>query len=157
MHWAAKRGDEAILMQLQESGADMDIPASYDTQMLPVHWAASDAKLKSIKFFLDHRVDINAVDANNCSPLILAAQYGRWEAVVYLIKNGADVNQRDINGDTALHWAAYKGYEDVTGLLVYMLPQFLDSPDTYGQVLICSTLYLHPSVVLRSSSVVTLY
>mmetsp|Transcript_31524 Transcript_31524/g.52662 ORF Transcript_31524/g.52662 Transcript_31524/m.52662 type:complete len:603 (+) Transcript_31524:255-2063(+) len=133
MHWAAKRGDEAILMQLQESGADMDIPASYDTQMLPVHWAASDAKLKSIKFFLDHRVDINAVDANNCSPLIVAAQYGRWEAVVYLIKNGADVNQRDINGDTALHWAAYKGYEDVTGLLVYMLPQFLDSPDTYGQ------------------------
>lgn len=134
VHWAAKRGDFEVLCQLQESGANLDMPASFDTQMRPIHWAASDGKLKSLKFLLDHRQDINAQDGNNCSPVIIAAQYGRVDAVVYLAKNGADLNQRDVNGDTALHWAAYKGFEEVVGAMMHLMPQFKDLPDNFGQV-----------------------
>lgn len=134
MHWAAKRGDLTVLSQLLESGAELDTPASFDTQMRPIHWAASDGRLKSVKFILDHRGDINAQDGNGCSPVIIAAQYGRVETVVYLVKNGADLNQRDVNGDTALHWAAYKGFEEVSGVLMHFVPQFKDLPDNFGQV-----------------------
>jgi hypothetical protein len=134
VHWAAKRGDLEILSELQEAGATLDTPASFDTQMRPIHWAASDGKLKSIKFLLDNRGDINAQDGNGCSPVIIAAQYGRVETVVYLVKNGADLNQRDVNGDTALHWAAYKGFEEVCGVLMHFTPQFKDLPDNFGQV-----------------------
>ena len=134
MHWAAKRGDYEVLCQLQESGANLDTPASFDTQMRPIHWAASDAKLKSVKFLLDNRQDINAQDGNGCSPVIIAAQYGRVDMVIYLVKNGADLNQRDVNGDTALHWAAYKGFEEVAGVLMHFTPQFKDLPDNFGQV-----------------------
>lgn len=114
IHWAAKRGDVEVLSQLLDCGAVLDTPASFDTQMRPIHWAASDGRLKSIKFLLDNRGDINALDGNSCSPLIIAAQYGRVETVIYLVKNGADLNQRDVNGDTALHWAAYKGYDEAS-------------------------------------------
>ena len=134
VHWAAKRGELDILCQLQECGAALDTAASFDTQMRPIHWAASDGKLKSVKFLLDNRQDINAQDGNGCSPVIIAAQYGRTEMIVYLVKNGADVNQRDVNGDTALHWAAYKGFEEVAGVLMHLTPQFKDMPDNFGQV-----------------------
>ena len=137
MHWAAKRGDYDVLSQLQESGARLDTQASFDTQMRPIHWAASDGKLKSVKFLLDQRQDINAQDGNGCSPVIIAAQYGKVEMVVYLVKNGADLHQRDVNGDTALHWAAYKGFEEVAGVLMHLTPQFKDLPDNYGQVKGC--------------------
>ena len=84
-------------------------PSSFDAQMVPMHWAASDNRLKSLKFLLEHyRQDVNATDANGCTPLIIATQYGHIEAVAYLIKNGADLYAKDYNGDTALHWAAYK-------------------------------------------------
>lgn len=104
--------------------------------MCPVHWAASEGKLKSIKFFLDSRQDLNVTDANGCSALIIATQYGKIETVVYLIKNGADLTQRDTNGDTALHWAAYKGFEEITGLLLHFAPLHLNSEDQFGQVCI---------------------
>lgn len=141
MHWAAKRGDTDILYQLQESGASLDQSALFDTQMRPIHWAASDGKLKTIKFLLDHRQDINAQDANGCSPVIIAAQYGRVETVIYLVKNGADLDQRDVNGDTALHWAAYKGFDEVAGVLMHFSPQFKDLQDTFGQVYISSSFF----------------
>jgi ankyrin repeat protein len=85
IHWAAKRGDYEVLSELHKRGADLDTAASFDSQMRPIHWAASDGKLRSVKFLLEHRQDINALDANSCTPLIIAAQYGRVETVVYLV------------------------------------------------------------------------
>lgn len=134
MHWAAKRGDYDMMACLESYGCALDAPASYETRMLPIHWAASEGKNAALKFLLDYRQDINAVDANNCSPLTIAAQYGHSHTCVYLIKNGADLQQTDQNGDTALHWAAYKGYEQIVGLILYFAPLQLNQPDTFGQV-----------------------
>ncbi len=104
--------------------------------MLPIHWAASDGKLVSLQFFLDHRQDINAQDGNGCSPVVIATQYNQITAVAYLIKQKCDLTLRDGNGDTALHWAAYKGYEELVGLLMHCQPHHLDTEDIFGQVLL---------------------
>ena len=45
--------------------------------MLPIHWAASDGKIASIRFLLDRRQDINAQDCNGCTPLVIAAQHNQ--------------------------------------------------------------------------------
>lgn len=111
----------------------MEVASSYDARMKPVHWAASDGKLLSIKFFFDHRFDINAQDANGCTPVIIASQYNRISTVIYLIKNGADLTLKDVNGDTALHWAAYKGHEEMCGLLLHLSPRDLEEADVFGQ------------------------
>ena len=65
--------------------------------------------MSSIAFFLRHREDINTQDANGCTPVIISTQHNYHQCVAYLIQNGADMSLRDNNGDTALHWAAYKG------------------------------------------------
>lgn len=64
----------------------MDTPAANDPRMLPIHWAASDGKIKSLKYFLDARQDINALDGNGCTPVVIATQYNQINAVAFLVK-----------------------------------------------------------------------
>jgi len=86
IHWAAKRGDYDILKYLHSAGAALDLPSTMDPRMLPIHWAASDGRIKAIKFFIDHRQDINAQDANSCTPVAVATQYNQINTVAFLIK-----------------------------------------------------------------------
>jgi ankyrin repeat protein len=134
VHWASKNGDRDMLKILADAGALLDQRTVSEAKMMPIHWAASDGKISSLSFFLERRQDINAQDANGCTPVIIAAQHNQLDCVIYLIKNGADTTLRDTNGDNALHWGAYKGYVEMVGLLTYLLPHELDSEDIFGQV-----------------------
>jgi ankyrin repeat protein len=53
------------------------------------------------------------------SPIAVAAMNGDKAAVRALIKNGADVNEAQGDGTTALHWAAMKGDLELTQVLLY--------------------------------------
>lgn len=41
--------------------------------------------------------------------MVIAAQYGYVELVMFLSKSGCDMASVDNVGDSAIHWAAYKG------------------------------------------------
>jgi ankyrin repeat protein len=123
---------------LRSNGAPLDdISSDNEAKMTPMHWAASEGKIASIRFLLNNRQDINAQDSNQCTPLVIAAQYQQIEVVIYLIKKGADMSARDSNGDTVLHWAAYKGAVELIGLLLHFMPRELESEDIFGQVVFC--------------------
>jgi hypothetical protein len=89
----------------------LDVASTGDPHMLPIHWAASDGKIKSLKcvfrvvlhlvrslhdeypfwdafgrFFLDSRVNLNALDGNGCTPVVIATQYNQVNAVAFLVK-----------------------------------------------------------------------
>lgn len=53
------------------------------------------------------------------TPLMTACMYGRSATAAYLLGMNAQNHLTDINGDTALHWAAYKGHVDLMRLLMY--------------------------------------
>lgn len=135
-HWAAKRGDIAVLQILANFGADFGIKTTSDSGMMPIHWAASDGKILAIKLLLEHRQDINGQDNTGCTPLIIASQHNQISTVIYLMKNGADLTLRDNCQDSALHWAAYKGYTELVPLLANFMPMTMDQCDIYGQVTI---------------------
>lgn len=40
--------------------------------------------------------------------------------MAYLVKNGADTALLDVNGDSAMHWAAYKGELSIVQLLHHL-------------------------------------
>lgn len=133
MHWAAKSGDIEVIKNLHRAGAKLHEPAATESRMYPIHWAASDGKIASIKYLLDNQVDINALDSNGCSPLAIATQHQQTNTVVWLVKNGADMDIGDMNGDTAMHWAAYKGFTDIVGFFHYMRPDLALKLDNFGQ------------------------
>lgn len=101
--------------------------------MCPIHWAASDGRIAIINYLISKRQDINVLDANMCTPVIIATQHNQIATIVFLMKNGANMGHKDINGDTALHWAAYKGYTELLAFLAYNMPQDINSLDTFGQ------------------------
>ena len=56
----------------------------------------------------------SAVDAS----LVEAAEQGRTELVRVLVDGGADVNATQVDGMTALHWAAYHDDTETARLLL---------------------------------------
>lgn len=64
------------------------------------------------------------VDAPSCKyqtcppPLVFAAWYGQNEAVVYLLNQGADINNKRNYGSTALMMAAFSGRKETVKLLI---------------------------------------
>lgn len=134
MHWAAKRGSVDILQYLYEKGAPLDLSTSEEPYMMPIHWAAAEGKLDALQFFLDHNQNINLQDGNSCSIAVVAVQFNQLQSLVYLAKRGADLTIRDTSGDHCLHWAAYKGYEELMHVILYFLPSELNSRDNFGQV-----------------------
>lgn len=135
MHWAAKRGDVEILQYLLEQGAKLDTPATAEANLLPIHWAAAEGKVDALAFFLNQGQSINVQDSNGCTPAVIAVQFNQIEAFIFLAKHHADLTLVDHNGDHCLHWAAYKGLEEMSELVLYFLPQELNKIDTFGQVM----------------------
>lgn len=78
-------------------------------------------------------VDINTCDAKkHRSPLLVAAQNGHPLLVLFCVRNRADVSLVDADGDTAVHWAAYKGATEIVAVFQY-LQVSSDAPDKFGQ------------------------
>ena len=57
--------------------------------------------------------------------------FGRSLMAAYLLGRGAQANLTDMNGDSALHWSAYKGFPSLMQMLIYsgFDPQ---KPDNFG-------------------------
>lgn len=54
-----------------------------------------------------------------CTALVIAAQYGFVELMVFLSNHGCDLGAVDKIGDSALHWAAYKGESGLLKLILF--------------------------------------
>jgi ankyrin repeat protein len=101
----------------------------------PLHTAASYGKLDLVKQLIAHGVDMNVRDSNNATPLHYAsgivAEYssddivmrqqrerrtlpGRIATAEYLIRQGANVNALDNDGNLPLHWYWFDGDTTLT-------------------------------------------
>jgi ankyrin repeat protein len=83
---------------------------SVTTQLFaaPLHDAAGRGDVEEIQRILSQgsNVNINAVDENGLTALLLATYRGHAAAITELVRLGANVNIADLNGETPLMWAA---------------------------------------------------
>ena len=61
-----------------------------------------------MKLLLKNGAEEGIEQQSGCTPLCIAAEYKQVEAARFLLKNGADVNHRDVVGNTPLHQAAFQ-------------------------------------------------
>ncbi len=108
-HWACLGGHTTILRYIIEMKAPVDEPSENDLGQRPIHWACVNGHIAVVDVLLQAGVNIDTPDNKGCSSLIVACQYGKTMLAGYLMGKGARLQLVDKDGDTALHWAAFKG------------------------------------------------
>ncbi|MBL8018594.1 MAG: ankyrin repeat domain-containing protein, partial [Leptospirales bacterium] len=79
--------------------------------------SAYNGEVQNIENLIAKGADVN--EQATVSPLMAASDNGQTSAVALLLKKGARVNDRaDLNGMTALHFAARKGFLEIVELLL---------------------------------------
>jgi ankyrin repeat protein len=91
-----------------------------DDDRLPLHWAVAYNRLPIISLLMQTKsFDVDAVDGSGWTPLMMAASLKDGDDMVdLLLKKSADVNIKNNNGQTALHFTASKNNIDVARKLV---------------------------------------
>lgn len=82
----------------------------------PLHQAILELNHKEAKGLLEQGVDINQ-KANGQTPLRIAVMTGSYSMSLFLIINGADIEEADDNGNRPLHTAAFHGYYQIIEML----------------------------------------
>jgi len=111
---AASAKERDILKLLLEKGADPNIrnKTGYSALM----YATDDPD--TTQLLIRKGADVNARGTeDDVTPLIKASVEGQIRVVEILLKNGVDVNAKDRDGKTALHWALKFGHARVADLL----------------------------------------
>ncbi len=79
---------------------------------------AKQCDLENIRECLSSGININMVDSDGKTALMLACQKGYLDLVLILIAGGANVNAKDKNGKTVLNYAAESGNVELIKLLL---------------------------------------
>jgi ankyrin repeat protein/L-ascorbate metabolism protein UlaG (beta-lactamase superfamily) len=117
LHSAAWSGKKDILDLLVKNGIPVD--SATTNGRTPLHNASTYGNLEGVIYFLDKGAKVNVIDTLGQTPLIKAANQGRKKIVPIFLKSGARVDIQDkVEKRTALHYAAIKGFVDITTKLL---------------------------------------
>lgn len=94
-------------MQPQEKRTCLNITDAQ--KMTPLHCASMFEHPDIVEFLVQEGADVNALDKESRSPLLLAATRGGWKTVHIMIRLGADIRIKDVNHRNVLHLVIMNG------------------------------------------------
>jgi ankyrin repeat protein len=104
---AALAGQAEIVAELIKRGADL--MARNNRGLTPLHAAAYDGSLAAVTLLVEAGAAVNDGDDKfKVTPLILASEENHPDVVTFLAEQGADLEQRERHGYTALTRAGFK-------------------------------------------------
>jgi ankyrin repeat protein len=118
-----------------------------------LHQAVKDGNLPLCESLLDFGFDINTIDTDGYTALLVAIQCERRDIIEMLLNRGADVNSMSIRtGRTPLHFLAVKGNVDLMRLLFqksrYIADMYVSDESVEGMLPIhLASQYGHAEVV----------
>ena len=117
LHNLARAGSAKELGECLARGADINAKNSEGWTAL--HYASRNSRAESVKLLLKEGADVNAVSSEEETALHIVAYYGNYPEIAnVLIRNGVDVNAKNIYGWTALFSAVEGGEIGVIELLL---------------------------------------
>jgi ankyrin repeat protein len=132
--WAAAEHHAEVVKLLLDHGADWKVVSmSRETNMPKLsaassitplarggltafHFAAREGDVETGRVMLDGGVDINILDADNTSPLVVSILNKRYTYAKFLLDRGADPNIADARGRAALYAAIDERNEDYSAM-----------------------------------------
>ncbi len=118
LHYAARHNHNDVAELLIKKGADVN--AKNKNGDTPAHIALREHIREHDKPFLvmEMLLDLLIAKGANLSCIQLSAYQGELAKVRSFVEQGTDVDARDSDGATALHYAALRGNQDVVEFLV---------------------------------------
>ncbi|ACE05769.1 hypothetical protein Aasi_0340 [Candidatus Amoebophilus asiaticus 5a2] len=116
---ATKNGYTNKICELLNAGADISFRDQWGWS--PLHYSVFKGYLEVTKLLLEQGADINARDQRGVTPFYLATSNCSIEMINLLCELRGEepkLNEKDINGKTALHYAAIEGYTNIVQLLI---------------------------------------
>ena len=85
-----------------------------------LHFASRYSNQEIVEFLLKlNQISVNATNNDQATPLMLAcSDGGRLDNMKTLIQYGADINARDIDGSTLLHFASGHSKQEIVEFLL---------------------------------------
>ena len=111
--------------------------------------AVKDANLEKVKVLLKSKVNLNATDSREMTPLLLSSADNNLEIVKTLVESGADVNRKHKEtGKTALMYSAANGHLDILRYLLSRPGILVNAKDKEGKTaLIHSVFYARKDAI----------
>lgn len=106
-----------ILNLLQEKGINLKDIRLDDNKTL-LHYAAASGNTEILDFLLKAGLDINAQDKEGWTPLMTAVIQSKKDAVKFLCSNGADLELKNLIGDTAIQYSEFEEFEEIHQILL---------------------------------------
>ncbi|XP_066137592.1 palmitoyltransferase Hip14 [Euwallacea fornicatus] len=107
LHWAAINNRKEIIRYLIDKGATVDAIGG-ELHATPLHWATRQGHLDACVILMNASADPTVRDAEGCSCIHLAAQFGHTALVAYFVARGVSPDLTDRTGMTPLMWAVWK-------------------------------------------------
>ncbi|KAL1506043.1 hypothetical protein ABEB36_005478 [Hypothenemus hampei] len=107
LHWAAINNRKEIMQYLIDKGATVDAIGG-ELHATPLHWATRQGHLDACVILMNATADPTIRDAEGCSCIHLAAQFGHTALVAYFVARGVSPDLTDRTGMTPLMWAVWK-------------------------------------------------
>ena len=117
LHLAAYRGSLETVQALVENGADVNA-VTFAEKMTPLHIVCKRDWKQIAKYLIDRGANVNCLNIIERTPLHFAAENGRADLAVILIKHGAKSNLMDSQGWTARQVAELHNHREFQELLV---------------------------------------
>jgi ankyrin repeat protein len=116
LHWAVKKGHEAIVQLLLDRGAVFDTKDCFgSTPLFQAVWKGYEA---IVQLLLDQGAAIDTKNYSGCTPLFRAIGNKHEAIVQLLLDRGAVINTKDDFGWTPLHRAVENGSKAIVQLLL---------------------------------------
>lgn len=107
-----RNGDVEVLRELLAAGADPNIRNHHMSSCLTL--AAEYGHLECLKVALEYGAELNVVDRDNDTPMIMALYCERWDVVEFLLEQDeCDLVTRNLRGYDPLNLACETGRVDV--------------------------------------------
>lgn len=94
----------------------MGIPTTFKDSSgnTPLHTAASEGNMTIMELILAHTTELDVYNGEGYTSLQLAQKYQHWVVVELLIRLGADVNTKTLDGTSPLHTAVLRPFDEET-------------------------------------------
>lgn len=98
-----------LMFCMQPSEKNICLMCTDAQKMTPLHCASMFDHPEIVEYLVKEGADINVLDKERRSPLLLAASRGGWKTVLTLIRLGADISMKDVNHRNVLHLVIMNG------------------------------------------------